>query len=585
MGVNTGRTWALLVLAGVVAAVLGTFAPVVRFDFVVFDDDINIVLNPHLGELNAEAWRWLWTDTSYMRRYLPLGWLAFFTLFRMGGLDPSYYHAANLLVHTLNAALVLFACTQLLSWRARETGEALSPVIRWALAGLAALLWACHPMRVESVAWASGMLYLLSVTAALVAWILFVHAETHEVSAGWRWTSIGAFVASALVYPVALGLPCLVFAWRWGRWAAHRRPLGVASVVPYAVISALTLAAAVYARTGGAEAPTTSGVSAITRLSRTTFIWVDYLWRPFWPVELSPVYDSLLETSWLAWLLSALVVAAVTGAAVARRRVWPWLLPLWCGYLACMLPHAGLLEGPFFPADRYGYFVGTAQAMVLAVLGREWMRRVGSAGWLMAAAAAACGVLAFGARDQTWVWRDSDALFARIDRAVSLPWVRASYRMRYAAVLTAQGRYSEAQKVEREAAGLAPETDLSKPRKLVRDFAELGETAGMPPFAVQHHSLALAHLKKADAIGAFAHLRRALEIAPSYDIARYNLALALAESARPREALAHFFWVDRATLPRQQRDGFWRMLAAGFRARGEEHLAVAAEKQRARPRS
>ena len=40
--------------------------------FLLWDDNINIVANPHLREFSAEKLRWMFTDVSYMRRYVPL---------------------------------------------------------------------------------------------------------------------------------------------------------------------------------------------------------------------------------------------------------------------------------------------------------------------------------------------------------------------------------------------------------------------------------------------------------------------------------------------------------------------------------
>src|ERR1044072_4825885 len=92
---RAGVRRASVVAAFLLVLVVAVFSGVIDFDFVVFDDDINLIFNPHLGDLNAKAWQWVWTDTSYMNRYLPLGWLAFFGVFAAGGLEPSCYHATN----------------------------------------------------------------------------------------------------------------------------------------------------------------------------------------------------------------------------------------------------------------------------------------------------------------------------------------------------------------------------------------------------------------------------------------------------------------------------------------------------------
>src|SRR5439155_23032868 len=62
----------LLLAAGVIAV----FWPVLRAGFVNWDDEVNIVNNPHLG-LGWANIKWMFTDTIYVRRYLPLVWLSY----------------------------------------------------------------------------------------------------------------------------------------------------------------------------------------------------------------------------------------------------------------------------------------------------------------------------------------------------------------------------------------------------------------------------------------------------------------------------------------------------------------------------
>ena len=44
--------------------------------FLKWDDDINIVRNPHLKQFTPDEVKWMFTDASYMRRYVPFAWLA-----------------------------------------------------------------------------------------------------------------------------------------------------------------------------------------------------------------------------------------------------------------------------------------------------------------------------------------------------------------------------------------------------------------------------------------------------------------------------------------------------------------------------
>src|SRR5580658_6470810 len=92
-------------LTGFVA--IAAFWPVRHFQFLRFDDDINIYLNPHLGRLDGATIRWMLTDTRYVRRYVPAGWLGFSILYGLSRLDPHGYHWACLLLHGANVLLMV----------------------------------------------------------------------------------------------------------------------------------------------------------------------------------------------------------------------------------------------------------------------------------------------------------------------------------------------------------------------------------------------------------------------------------------------------------------------------------------------
>src|ERR1022692_2651838 len=70
------------------------------------DDDVNVTLNPHMGGIDLARLKWMFTDWSYVRRYIPLGWLNFSATYEFAGLDPRPYHAVALGLYVLNTGLV-----------------------------------------------------------------------------------------------------------------------------------------------------------------------------------------------------------------------------------------------------------------------------------------------------------------------------------------------------------------------------------------------------------------------------------------------------------------------------------------------
>src|SRR5262249_14396245 len=125
--------WALLVGLTVI-----TYLPALRSGFV-WDDRANVVENQSLRSLSGL--KNIWTDPKASLQYYPLTYTVLWIEHQLWGLDPVGYHVANIVLHALNAVWIL-----LLLQRLQVPG-----------AWLAGLLFAVHPIHVESVAWVSEL--------------------------------------------------------------------------------------------------------------------------------------------------------------------------------------------------------------------------------------------------------------------------------------------------------------------------------------------------------------------------------------------------------------------------------------------
>ena len=164
---------ALPLLVGVLAFVV--FLPALDAGFVDWDDDRNFLWNEGYRGLGPRELQWMFTST-WMGHYIPLTWLSLGLNYALGGMEPWGYHLGNLLIHAANTALLFFVARRLLAVAGEDDrmhhheGGAAIPLG----AAVAALLWALHPLRVESVAWVTerrdvlcGFFYLLAVLAYL----------------------------------------------------------------------------------------------------------------------------------------------------------------------------------------------------------------------------------------------------------------------------------------------------------------------------------------------------------------------------------------------------------------------------------
>src|SRR3989454_8338269 len=92
--------------------------------------------------------------TTHMGHYIPLTWMTLGLDYLLWGLNPVGYHLTNLLLHAANAVILYFVALRILSLARPglvDRGRANLALS----AAFAALLFALHPVRVESVAWAT----------------------------------------------------------------------------------------------------------------------------------------------------------------------------------------------------------------------------------------------------------------------------------------------------------------------------------------------------------------------------------------------------------------------------------------------
>jgi Tfp pilus assembly protein PilF len=381
-GTFTGRmNW---ILACVVACLtICVFSGTFRADFVHWDDDVNIYENPHLRDgITAQSLKWMFTDMSYIPRYMPLGWLSYAASCELTGLNPSSHHGGNILFHALNSVLIYFLLQRLLTLGGAKGGKPGHP---WVMAGAAcgALLWAVHPLRSEVVACASARIYGQALFFLLIS--LWSYLRAQEVT-GWArmiWLcgSVGAFLVSLLTYPLALGFVAvllLIDFFPLRRLAFSRKSLFGKTArrvwlekIPFVGATVLVLGVTLWARTNSGQwaAPVSlAEFGILERAMQSFYIWAYYLWKPLWPTNLAPTYTTLLSFNpWnLKFLLSAALVIGLSIFVLRHARRWPAVTVLWLCHLALLVPFLGLTEHPHYAYDRYSYIVGILWSVLAA---------------------------------------------------------------------------------------------------------------------------------------------------------------------------------------------------------------------------
>jgi tetratricopeptide (TPR) repeat protein len=400
-------------VAGVTAA---AFLPVLRNGFVNWDDPANIVDNPHFRGFDVARLRWMFT-TFHMGHYHPLSWLSLAADHSLWGMNPAGYHLTSLLLHSANAALFYFLALGLLRLAIPAAAQGLR---LQTCAALAALLFSLHPLRVESVAWASERRDVLSAFFYLGSILLYLRAQTSP--ARWRRTALiaswTAFACSLLSKAVGIGLPvtllCLDLAVLERRDRESWRGI-LLEKVPFAGLGAGVALLALFASSKSTVILSLAAQSPSARLAQTFYGLAFYLCKSVWPTGLAAIYARPSDLSILTWPYSgaAAFVFAVSVLATFMRRRVPALAASWVHYVTVLLPLSGLFTaGPQVAADRYSYLSCLGWPLLAAGGALAACRRQGWGGkWLAAILAAACLGLGLATWRQTGMWRDSLTLW------------------------------------------------------------------------------------------------------------------------------------------------------------------------------
>ncbi|MEZ5356214.1 MAG: tetratricopeptide repeat protein [Bryobacteraceae bacterium] len=379
------------IAAAIALAVFAVFARTVTFGFVRLDEDVSLYLNPHILQgLTPETILWAIrsTETGY---WYPLTRLSQLLDVSMFGMNAGGHHFTNVVQHSATAA-ILFLVFE------RMTGD------RWKSA-LAALLFALHPLRIESVAWVIERKDTLSG----LFWALALAAYARYAAGRGSFGAVAAaFAAGLMSKPSVVTLPAILLL--LDAWPLRRLDLGILRLltekIPLVAMSAVATAITIWTQHEGGATTYLQGVDTAARLANIPVAYALYLRDTVWPWRFSVLYPF---ENWTTLQLAgaAAMVAAISAIVLWRRHEAPFAAVGWFWFLIALLPNIGIVQaGLQSRADRFTYLghMGLFVAVVwtLGALLGDRMRP---------AVLAWCGVLAMLTAIQTGVWKNTFTLF------------------------------------------------------------------------------------------------------------------------------------------------------------------------------
>lgn len=531
------RTVVGIALVTVITAI--AYAPSLHGEFII-DDDLYVTGSTLIKAADGPYRFWLTTEpTDYWPVFNTTLWIEW----RLWGLSPTGYHVINLLVHIVTALLI---------WVILQ---------RLAIPGafLATLLFAVHPVNVESVAWIAQLKNLLALLFFLLSILCFLNAETARQRRTapprvhtWYGLSLATFTLAMLSKGSAAGLPLILLGLlRWQRPVTRRDLMRLA---PFLLIDAVLVPVNVWfqARTLPTDMPGPDFVQRL--LGAGAVVWF-YLHKALLPLDLAFVYPRWhIHVEQIAWWLPLLSIVAVTGVLWRYRESWGRsLLFAWAFFCISLVPVLGFTDTGFMQyspvADHYQHMalIGVL-ALVAAAWGRWQQRARGPTSWLPTAVAAAMtAVLALLTWRQSRLYADQVTLYR-----ATLQKNPDAYALHnnLAVVLANTGAPQEAIEHFQQALRLKPNyadahNNLSN---VLRDSGRLAEAIEhseealkyQPDFADAHYNLGITLTQAGQLQEAITHYQEAVRLSPDFADAHYNLGRALAQAGQPQEAMRHY---------------------------------------------
>ncbi len=394
----------------IVAATLAVYNPVNSHPFVNYDDDRYVTESPHVrAGLSWDTVRWAFTSTE-QANWHPLTWISHEFDCQLFGLNPAGHHFTSLLIHAMNAALLFL----LLVWATGRIGPS------W----LAAMMFALHPIQVESVAWVAerkNVLSTLFFLATLAAYGWYARKRHWR-----RYLAVTAlFACSLMSKPMAVTLPFVLLLWDYwplGRIAGGAGgPLEVPQSklsnlilekIPLLGLSAASSLITLHAQQAGGAMRSAMVYPLGVRVENAVVAYAMYLWKMVWPARLAPLYPYAGD-SLEGWRVAVALVLLVC-VSIVMLRAKSFYVVGWLWFLGTLVPVIGLLQvGDAAMADRYAHIPSIGIFVIVAFGFDQLANRLKiSTMWRAVMAICVVVLLGLGTIKQLGYWRSNYDLWS-----------------------------------------------------------------------------------------------------------------------------------------------------------------------------
>ncbi len=502
---------ALLILAAFLV-----YLPALNGGFIWDDKDIFLIKNKIVKAPDGLYRFWCTTEAT---DYWPLTYSTFWIEWRLWSQNPAGYHVTNLILHIAEVLLIWIILQRL------------------SIPGsfLAALIFALHPVNVESVAWIAELKDMLAVLFFLLSILWYLKYEEHArpwLAAKrqntvhcplstvhcfqWYCLSLAAFVLAMLGKGSVAISPVLLLGIIW--WLQPLKRTDFIRTAPYFLVALALTGVNIWFQTHG-TGPIRNITFAQRLLGAGGVVWF-YLYKALLPINLSFVYPQWqIKVGNLLWWLPLLAALALTAVLWFYRKRWSRnLLFAWGFFCVALLPVMGFADVYFMTyslvADHYQHIAIIAIIALAASIWVAWrqsapykMRRLANA-----IALAVVGALAFLTWRQSGLYSDEFTLYKAVLKKNPECWMAHN---NLGMALFDKGLIQEAIQY------------YEKALVINADNSEALNNLGLALFSIG---------KQQEAINCY---HKALKIDPNFVMAYGNLAATLAQTGQPEEAIRY----------------------------------------------
>ncbi|MFQ5502204.1 MAG: tetratricopeptide repeat protein [Phycisphaerae bacterium] len=442
----------LAAIIGIITLTVVAYYPSLTHEFVSLDDYEYVIDNTLVRNPSGSSARRFLTEVTHPSTvsgyYQPLTMLSLMldaAIAGDNGCDSFVYHATNILLHTVNAVLVLLILRGIF-------GGLSIPII-------GALFFAIHPAQVESVAWISQRKTVLATLFALASVAVYLQYGRR----GGRGRLAAAFclyvlgtLAKPTIVPLALVYPLLDY------WPLNRRfRKARIEKIPFVVVMIImgTIAWISQANSGASlSLPNLAGLNrAALWAGLVSYNFVLYLGNIFWPMSLSP-YRAMPDDLSIGNPVLISSVLGVTAFVMLILKARRWSKPMFVGTAAFVILLLPALGGIRFTAtcvaDRFLYLPLALLMLPLSALLQSIKTHMQRARVMQICIALLSVPLFILCRAQQTIWRDSRSLWTHIHNAApTLP--MANYHL--GSFLIDEGAFAEARACAERAVRFVPD--------------------------------------------------------------------------------------------------------------------------------